>query len=307
MVLIISNQHDESTTHVVEWLDHYGKEWIRINAEDVIALDFLGDDIRLTSGKASVLISEITSYWYRRGIFTLQWNYPVTDENLKRVQASERSKIVEYVYYLLSKKKNINDILNSDVNKLIVTDMARECGIRTPKDYLFSGKATFARLIKKDRKYISKPISGDSILAYGDFSVFNYTTLVSPNDVDEERFFPSLVQDYIEKKYELRIFYLHGDFQAIAIFSQEDEQTAVDFRNYNHARPNRTVPFALPAKVRSDLDGLMKKLKLNCGSIDMIVTDENDYIFLEVNPIGQFGMVSFPGNFKVEKKIAQYL
>ena len=30
-------------------------------------------------------------------------------------------------------------------------------------------------------------------------------------------------------------------------------------------------------------------------------------VFLEVNPVGQFGMVSLPCNYQLEKRIAQYL
>ena len=51
----------------------------------------------------------------------------------------------------------------------------------------------------------------------------------------------------------------------------------------------------------------MKYVNLNTGSIDMIVTKENEYIFLEVNPVGQFGMVSQPCNYYLEKKITEYL
>jgi hypothetical protein len=37
------------------------------------------------------------------------------------------------------------------------------------------------------------------------------------------------------------------------------------------------------------------------------MTKKGEYVFLEVNPIGQFGMVSAPCNYNLEKKIAQYL
>jgi len=51
----------------------------------------------------------------------------------------------------------------------------------------------------------------------------------------------------------------------------------------------------------------MSKLNMNCGSIDMIVTKQKEYVFLEVNPIGQFKQVSFPCNFYLEQKIANFL
>ena len=51
----------------------------------------------------------------------------------------------------------------------------------------------------------------------------------------------------------------------------------------------------------------MKSLDLKTGSIDMILTPEGDYYFLEVNPVGQFSMTSSPCNYNLEKRIAEYL
>lgn len=93
----------------------------------------------------------------------------------------------------------------------------------------------------------------------------------------------------------------------MAIFSQEDQQTEVDFRNYNFEKPNRTVPFLLPIDLQEKLIQLMKNLHLKSGSIDMVLTEEGDYVFLEVNPVGQFGMVSSPCNYELSKLIAETL
>lgn len=51
----------------------------------------------------------------------------------------------------------------------------------------------------------------------------------------------------------------------------------------------------------------MTKVEMNSGSIDMIVTLNNNYVFLEVNPVGQFWQVSYLCNYYLEKKIAHYL
>jgi glutathione synthase/RimK-type ligase-like ATP-grasp enzyme len=120
-------------------------------------------------------------------------------------------------------------------------------------------------------------------------------------------FFPTLFQKKLAKVFELRIFYLNEKFYSMAIFSQEDQQTEVDFRNYNFEKPNRTVPFLLPIDLQKKLIQLMKNLHLKSGSIDMVLTEEGDYVFLEVNPVGQFGMVSSPCNYELSKLIAETL
>jgi len=39
----------------------------------------------------------------------------------------------------------------------------------------------------------------------------------------------------------------------------------------------------------------------------MIRARNGDFIFLEINPVGQFGMTSIPCNYFLEKKIAEHL
>ena len=113
-----------------------------------------------------------------------------------------------------------------------------------------------------------------------------------------------MFQRMIEKEFELRIFFLNNTFYASAIFSQIDNQTKTDFRNYNDCKPNRTPPYKLPVKIQNKLSILMSKLTLNSGSIDLIVTPLGKYVFLEVNPIGQFAQVSIPCNYYLEKIMA---
>lgn len=119
--------------------------------------------------------------------------------------------------------------------------------------------------------------------------------------------FSFVISKKIDKLFEVRVFYLAGEFYSMAIFSQEDTQTETDFRNYNLTDPNRTVPFILPDKIRQKLSLLMNKLDLNSGSIDIIVSKELKFYFLEINPIGQFGMVSYPCNYYLEKSFANIL
>ena len=98
-----------------------------------------------------------------------------------------------------------------------------------------------------------------------------------------------------------------GEIYSMAILSQLDPQTSIDFRNYNMTKPNRTVPFKLPTQVESKLIELMTALSQQTGSIDMVVTDEKEFVFLEVNPVGQYGMVSYPCNYDLNVKMAEYL
>ena len=85
------------------------------------------------------------------------------------------------------------------------------------------------------------------------------------------------------------------------------KKTNIDFRNYDTENPNRTVPYKLSNKMNEKIDNLMKLLGLNTGSIDILVDKNLNHYFLEVNPVGQFGMVSYPCNYNLEEKISNFL
>lgn len=305
MIMILSEDNDLSTTQVIQWLDFFKKAWIRINISDKINFEFSGTDINFILDSASCKLSEIHSVWFRRGFFSfdslLSTEFKIFDDFLK----TEYKNLIEYVYYKLSEKKCINNIQSYAVNKLIISSIARTIGLKTPEDLIFSNSSFFQK--NENKNYITKSISGRGMFSFDNFTIYNYTRLIDFNKVKSKLFFPSLIQNYIEKKYELRIFYLEDEFYSMAIFSQKDKTTTIDFRNYNSEIPNRTVPFILPENIKKGLIELTKKIGINSGSIDMIVTPENNYIFLEVNPVGQFGMTSYPCNYNLEKRIAEFL
>jgi D-alanine-D-alanine ligase-like ATP-grasp enzyme len=93
----------------------------------------------------------------------------------------------------------------------------------------------------------------------------------------------------------------------MAMFTQNDNKTLIDFRDYNFDNPARRVPYKLPFNIEQKLTKFMNLMRINCGSFDLIKTKEGKYVFLEVNPVGQFGMTSFPCNYNLEKEIAVHL
>lgn len=161
--------------------------------------------------------------------------------------------------------------------------------------------------IENDSSIISKSLGEGNHIIYRNKKYTLFTQYINSLEEVTEKFSPSLFQEYIKKKYELRIFYLDGKFYTMVIFSQNNERTKIDFRNYDFDNPNRVGTYELPEDIKSKLSSLMNKLCLNTGSIDMIKALNGEYYFLEVNPSGQFGMTGIPCNFNLHEKIAEFL
>ena len=316
MILILSDENDVSTDQVIDWLDDMGKDYFRINRTNIIEIDQLRldnfgqvDFSLIIDHEKKIKYSEITSYWYRRGFLNIKQLLISDDlkkllfwDDLNDFFNSEIKKLREFIYKSLEEKKSIGSIFNNEINKLETLKMASSVGLDIPNSQIVTNK----NQINKRQDFITKAISNGF---YSDQNDLYYTSFTETLEIEKTKdvFFPSLIQNKITKMFELRIFYLHGKCYSEAIFSQQDQQTETDFRKYNYADPNRTVPFMLPHEILVKIDCLMTLLKMNSGSIDMIVTEENKYIFLEVNPVGQFMQVSKPCNYFLEKKIAEYL
>lgn len=315
MVLIMSERNDVSTNEVVQWFIHWGVSFFRIDQEDVYEVDRIDinkDELFILERGSSrrVNIMAVTAFWFRRGSVELHKfgenllsSNKSLRENLYRYICFENKVIENFIYHVLESKPSIGSFSNRIVNKLSVLHEAKKIGLNIPHTKVCTCKDDFP--VNSNRN-ITKAIYEGFSAYYNDNYYLTYTEEVYVDEVPDV-FFPSLIQNRIEKECDIRVFYLLGSFYSMAIRSQENEQTTTDFRKYLRGIGNRCFPFDLPDHVESKLESLMKKLNLNTGSIDLILGKNGDFTFLEVNPAGQFGMTSHPCNYNIEKKIARAL
>lgn len=103
--------------------------------------------------------------------------------------------------------------------------------------------------------------------------------------VDHVQYAPVIFQEYIEARYDLRITVIGDSIFPAAIYSQESAYK-MDFRM--DIANSRIEAVRLPPTVESQLHALMARLGLVYGAIDMRLTLDERYIFLEINPAGQW-------------------
>ncbi|OCA70167.1 grasp-with-spasm system ATP-grasp peptide maturase [Chryseobacterium arthrosphaerae] len=300
MILIISNNNEITTTEVIKWLLKLGKSFIRVHEDEIFDIKIREKRIYIESLRNSFFIDEITSIWYRRG--GLKFNRLLYKNEAINLNMNEYQHWLEdYIMKVLESKKHINKQSNSDINKLLVLEEAQKTGLDIPSYFL--ADTTDDVILNKT---IIKTIGGNPRMEdiLKDSSGMMYTTVIQENE--DESFFITFFQEKIEKDYEIRSFYLNGKIWSMAIFSQNDDQTKVDFRKYNDKKPNRKVPYRLPKNIEQKIHLLMQSLDLNSGSLDFIKSGSK-YYFLEVNPVGQFLGMSVLCNYLLEKEIAEYL
>lgn len=306
MVLILSNKNDFTTNLVQDWLYYYGKEVTRINSY-ITDLSFKTNNIFIKlDTEEQISLDEVKSFWYRKGRV-------IQPKNTNHQTIKSEFEITEgYISYLLEDKKGIGRYKQAmNLNKLIVLQIAKKNGLNIPNTFVLDNKEDLQNLLyeNKDKKFITKMKTESSMFQFEDTSSIIYTNVLDEKIVESlpERFAASLIQEKIEKLLEIRTFFLHGETWSMAIFSQNDNQTRDDYRRYNNRKPNRNTLFKLPKDLEDKLCLVMNDLNLDTGSIDWILTKDNEYYFLEVNPTGQFSNMSMTCNYPLEKIIAEKL
>lgn len=320
MIYIFSQDFEYTTERVLDWLNFFGKPAKRINGSSFDEKDNIKITIDNENYNQIVIdghqLIKSSIGWYRRfGQASLykkisDWDlsFKFSNSILKTVNADGKI-LKDFLIHELGIKEWLTKPHLASVNKLNVLTLAKNVGFNIPATLICSNKETLSSFFKIYPQIIVKAISETPALTnFEEFHTY-LTHKIEIQDLDAfpNEFVPTCFQEMIQKEYEIRVFYLDNECYSMAIFSQKDQSTQIDFRNYNTEKPNRTVPYILPKEVSKKIKLLMDEIGLNCGSIDIIKDKKGDYIFLEVNPVGQFGMVSLPCNYYLEKKVAEFL
>jgi ATP-GRASP peptide maturase of grasp-with-spasm system len=316
MTLILTQNTEDCTNLVIDWFLYNSHKYIRINTENLIqeidiSISSESDEFCLSfSNLPELNINEISGIWFRKGEIILDIDPYLKDNNLKnhlQYLSNEWNTVANYFYNIILQKSNtscigINDQLKS--NKLISLHKAQKAGLKIPETIITSRKKNIDSFLLQKEKLIIKGIQEvitfkENGIIYGTFTEGISNTSFIRNDIN----FPSCFQEQIEKKADLRIFYLKKQTYTTAIFNTTD---TVDYRKNYHLN-QRAVPFKLPNQIEDRLIVFMEEMGLDTGSIDMIYTKNKEFVFIEVNPFGQYSGYSYDCNYNLEKAIAETL
>lgn len=118
-----------------------------------------------------------------------------------------------------------------------------------------------------------------------------HARLLRPDELamhDSIRLCPGIYQNYIEKAFELRVIVLGDSIRFIKIDSQRVKEAVIDWRGDFLQRCPLSEHMDVPPDVVEAVHRFMRLMDLRFGCIDMVVTPEGEYVFLEINDQGQF-------------------
>jgi len=319
-VLIITHSEDnDSIDRVAEAIRELGDEPVRFDT-DLFPTEIQlaarvhgdGDDLvlRWKDGREADLL-EVTAVWYRR--FQAGGKLPADlDPQLRDASLNEtRRTLVGLFASLDAFWVDPFETVKHAMNKQLQLEIAREMGLAIP-DTLTTNDPDAVRRFAAEHPdgIITKMLSSFAI--YDDEGRENvvFTNPVGPEDLEQMEgldLCPMTFQENVPKDVELRVTVMGRQVFAASIASQTEERATHDWRREGAKMIDRWQVHELPKDLRDRLLGLCDHLGLNYGAIDLILTPDGRYVFLEINPSGEwFWLEHYPG-FPLSRALAEVL
>lgn len=313
MILILTDTDDVHADAMELELGSRGARWLRFDPGDVptrasIAARVSGGRLRRTlRHEGGVLdLDEVTAVWFRRP------SAPTAPRHLTGAPATfvakESLTFVGDVWETLDvlAVPAPRPVVQRAQYKLRQLQLAAELGFEVPDTVVGNDPDAVLDLFDAHDGHIITKQAGLTRLGAG---LSRYTEPVTRGDVvhiDGVRHCPVIAQSYVDKDVELRVTVVGERVLAVAITSQRSHHTRHDWRRYDEAN-TRTFEWVLPDTLAALCVALTRRLGLCYGAIDLVYTKDERYVFLEINPSGQYLWVEEATGLPITAALADLL
>jgi MvdD family ATP-grasp ribosomal peptide maturase len=317
-VLIVTRSDDSETVlPVINSIEERGGNAFRLDTDRfptevrlIAHYDRDSERLIIVDAEKELNLSEVSAVWYRR--LNAGAKIPETmTPDLRRASILEtRATLLGMIAGIRAFHLDQISLVRRAGDKQLQLQIARELGLETPRTLITNDPDAVRAFAKScERGIITKMLSSFAIYEDGQEKVV-FTNPVEPEHLEDLtglRFCPMTFQENIPKALELRVTIVGDRVFTASIDSQSSELGRHDWRRDGVGLLDEWKNFELPREIEERLLKLMDRFGLNYGAIDMILTPENRYIFLEINPAGEFFWLEESPGLPISKAIADLL
>lgn len=315
MILIITNKEDVTTDFIIKHLEE--NEFYRFNTEDFIhrvniTIDISNNRFFLHDKIDNKIINsdDIFSIYYRRPKFP-NFNYAgLTAEENNFVHA-ETENAIKGIFRILEGRLWISNPFSIAMaeNKIYQMVLAQKIGFLIPRSLITNIKTDFETfLIENEKQCIVKTIKNGFVDDKKTPSII-FTSDIS-NITEQEKSgiekCPTYVQEKIKKEFDIRCIVVGDKVFGAKIDSQIKTETEIDWRKgYNIDLKHEKIE--LPFDIVNMCIQITRLLDLSFGAIDLVKSKNGKYVFLEINPNGQWAWLEKRLEYNISGHIANLL
>ncbi|MDO8729028.1 MAG: hypothetical protein Q7K26_04030 [bacterium] len=300
-ILILTNSQDiHHADIVIKKIRRKGAKVFRFNVDEMIQGKIRMHvnvkrnkyDCVIKNKKQVLNLREVKSVWNRRPFE--HWNFKIRDLDQKRYAEQELKTFLNDIWLTLGPEvfwMNMPENQERAMKKIFQLKLAKELQMRIPETLVTNNPDDVIKFYNKHKNGIIYKPMHIGLIADEKKAYVIQTNLIKKHHLKKLKLItqsPSLFQEHISKKYEMRITVVGKRIFPVKIHSQEFAETKVDFRDLKKILSLKYEPTTIPVDVKRFCFQIIKKLGLVFGAFDFAVTEEDKYVFFEVNPHGQW-------------------
>ncbi|MFD7896464.1 ATP-dependent carboxylate-amine ligase [Streptomyces sp. NPDC059743] len=183
--------------------------------------------------------------------------------------------------------------------------IAAESGLAVPRTLITNDPAAAQRFADDVGRLVYKPFHPVRGVVEGRTAAV-YTSIVDPRDISHPDIATTahLFQEWVPKAHEVRLTAIGQEIFSAEIHT-DSERGYVDWRSDYESHVYRVCK--QPADVSDGVWRMLNRLGLPYGAFDFVVTPNGEWVFLEVNPSGQYGFIEVATGLPITGAVADYL
>ncbi|MES2767809.1 MAG: hypothetical protein V4596_01575 [Bdellovibrionota bacterium] len=187
-------------------------------------------------------------------------------------------------------------------NKFVELLQAKRIGFNIPK-MIYSNDYREVQKFLMDRKSIIKESGLKAFFKGNNTQLIFNSTVVDPSNKKLKNLqnTPCMFQEFIDKKYDLRVVVIGNKVLAAKIESRKDKRATSDWKGREHLVPFK--PYKLPIAIEKKLVQFMKSLDFKIANFDLVRGIDGKYYFLEMNRPGQWFFIEALSGIPVTKTL----
>lgn len=312
-VLVLTYGEDLHADYVTDYFSKNGYGFLRIDTENLIGnynISFSTEKscCIINTGDKDYIIDSSWNIWNRRVMNPdvekglpkdiLNMIFEETERTWDGLLFSHKGRVVnrpQNHFFANNKIDQLNFAVNNSEN------------IYVPDTIVSNNPTVVKNFYEKHKGNVCFKLQKGVIIKSDEQYQTIYTNRVTKSDlekIDLVATHPCLFQEYIEKNYEIRIIATEFDQVGIAIHSQKSEVSKIDFRKYDFDNVTYNH-IELPNEIKQFCLKMIKHYGLHFGVFDFIFSINKEFVFLELNPNGQWLWLQLKSGYDLTELVAK--
>lgn len=295
-ILIVTHSNDHvGVANVIAQLRLMGHRPVRLDSDlypTEVSLSLYQDshttDYTLVTPEHSIAGREIDAIWYRR-FAPAACLVGAVDILYQDIAIKEsREVMLNFLTQLDCFKVDDYWVARRAAQKEVQLSAARDAGMAIPATLISSDPREVKAFCLHHGSVVAKMLHAFSVNRNEEEFVLYTSDISSEQITDALKLCPMVFQQKIAKQRELRVTVVGQQCFCVALYSPLWAGAEIDWRRQASELIECWQTEPLPEAIEKQCIELCRKLNLQFGAIDIIVDTCGRYVFLEINPCGEF-------------------